>query len=113
MLVRAVTVDAAAVLRLLDAGRIEVGGPADLAVVRRIAASPFECLVGATRADVRLTMIDGAPLIADARMTPVFDARRERYMRAQVDGADRLVARWIGKRVAGLTFMEPGFEVAA
>jgi cytosine/adenosine deaminase-related metal-dependent hydrolase len=113
MLVRAVTVDAAAVLRLPDAGRIEVGRPADLAVVRRIAGSPFECLVGATRADVRLTMIDGAPLIADARMTAVFDARRERYMRAQVDGVERFVARWIGKRAAGLTFMEPGFEVAA
>ena len=112
-LVRAVTVDAAAMLRLPDAGKVEVGRPADLTVVRRTTASPHESLVAAARADVRLTMIGGVALVGDEAMSAVFDACREAYVRAQVDGAERLVAAWIGKRTAGLSVLEPGFEVAA
>ena len=61
-LYRAVTSGAARVLRQHEAGALQPGARADLTIVRRLDDDPYESLVRATRADVRLTMIDGAPL---------------------------------------------------
>ncbi len=112
-LTRAVTANAAAMLRLPHAGRLETGAPADLAIVRRVTSDPFESLITAARADVRLAMIDGAPLMADAGLAPVFQARREPYARARVDGAERLLAKWIAGRASRLALCEPGLELDA
>jgi hypothetical protein len=64
-LCRAVTSSAARMLRQPGAGELHAGARADLTIVRRIDDDPYESLVPAKRADVRLTMIDGAPLFAD------------------------------------------------
>jgi cytosine/adenosine deaminase-related metal-dependent hydrolase len=110
-LARAVTTNAAAVLRLPRAGRLLPGAPADLTVIRSIDPDPYESLVSATRADVRLTMIDGAPVVTDRSLARVFDAKRESYARVWLDGSERLMATWIARRVAKMALCEPGLEI--
>ncbi|HUE87361.1 MAG TPA: amidohydrolase family protein [Vicinamibacterales bacterium] len=110
-LVRTVTSSAASVLRLSDAGSLALGKPADLVVLRRRAGDPFDSVVASTRDDVRLTMIGGVPLVGEPEMRPVFEARRERPVNVTVNGAGRLMASWIARRVAQMTLSEPGLEV--
>lgn len=111
-LVRAVTAQAAEVLRLPMAGRLVPGAPADLAVFERRADDPFESIVTSTRGDLRLVMRDGQALVATASFADVFRARREAAAVVRVDGRERLMAKWIAKRVARLSLPEPGLEVA-
>ena len=108
---RTVTTGAADLLRLKQAGRLTVGAPADVTVVHANEPCPFETLVSASRQDVRLTMIDGEPRVADPSLATVFDATNTDASAAAVDGAPRLIARWIGRHVAGMSLQEPGFEV--
>jgi cytosine/adenosine deaminase-related metal-dependent hydrolase len=98
-------------LRLKQAGTLAIGNAADLVVLRRRATDPFESVVSSTRDDVRLAMIAGVPLIGGPEMRPVFAARKQRYVGATVDGADRLLASWIAHRVSQMTLREPGLEV--
>lgn len=112
-LFHAVSSHAASVLRLQSAGHIRVGEAADLTVLARLHDDPFQSLVDATRDQVRLTMIDGAPLIGDAAMKPVFDAVGQRWRLAAVDGAPRLLALWIARQIARLDLSEPGFQLVA
>lgn len=111
-IVRAVTGQAAEILRLSRAGRLVPGLPADLAVFRRVATDPWESLVQARRTDLRLAMRDGVPLVGDAALAPVFRAARVPFAAARVDGQPRLLARWIAGRAARLRVPEPGLEVA-
>ena len=110
-LVRTITTSAASVLRLPEAGTLAVGKPADLVVLQRRAIDPFESVVAATREDVRLTMVDGVPLFGGAEMRPVFVAREQRCATVTVNGAERLLAAWIARRIARMTLREPGLEV--
>lgn len=110
---RTVTIDAARVLRLPTSGRLQPGGPADLTILRPRADSPGASLVVSSRADVRLTLVDGRPLVGDRTMAPVFEAGGTPALAARVDDHDRLVARWIGRRALALRMREPGLEVAA
>jgi cytosine/adenosine deaminase-related metal-dependent hydrolase len=110
-LARIVTSGAAQLLRLPAAGRVAAGVPADLTVVRPLAACPFDTLVSATRSDVRMTMIDGQPCVAEPPLAGAFTAAAVAAMPARVDGAPRLVARWIGRHVSDMRLQEPGFEV--
>jgi cytosine/adenosine deaminase-related metal-dependent hydrolase len=111
-LARTVTTGAARLLRLPEAGQLSVGAPADLTVVRAIDDDPFEALVTASRTDVCLTMVDGVARVGEPAMAPAFAATRTPVLPATLDGTPRLVARWIGKHVAGMQVKEAGFEVA-
>ena len=108
---RTVGTGAARLLRLKDAGRLAPGAPADLTVVRSLAPCPFDSLVTASRTDVRLTMVDGMPAIGEPELMPAFQAAGIAAIPARVDGASRVVAKWIGARVARMQLKEPGFEV--
>jgi cytosine/adenosine deaminase-related metal-dependent hydrolase len=110
-LARIVTSGAARLLRLC-AGTIAPGADADLIVVRPLAPCPFDTLVAAARTDLRCVMVGGRPCVAEARLSAAFGAAGTRAMNAQVDGAPRLVARWIGRHVMKMQLKEPGFEVA-
>jgi cytosine/adenosine deaminase-related metal-dependent hydrolase len=112
-LCRAVTSSAARMLRQTDAGELHAGARADLTIVRRIDDDPYESLVRAKRADVRLTMIDGTPLFADTSLESTFAARRTAFRRVRVDGSPRLLARWIVNRASSLGVNEPGLEMEA
>ena len=110
-LARTVSIGAARLLRLPEAGRLEAGLPADLTVIRPVASCPFDTLVGATRTDIRLTMLDGKPAIGEPQLAAAFRSAGVRSMPARVDGAARIVAAWIGRHVRGMQLQEPGFEV--
>lgn len=108
---RTVMTGAADLLRLKQGGRLTVGAAADLTVLRPNELCPFETLVSAGRQDVRLTMIDGEPRVADPSLARTFEATNTEVAFAALDGAPRLVARWIARHVAGMSLQEPGFEV--
>ncbi|MGE0811906.1 MAG: amidohydrolase family protein [Vicinamibacterales bacterium] len=112
-LTRLVTSGAAALLRLPEAGRLAPGAPADLVVLGGSDGDPYDVVVGASRGDVRLTMIGGLPAVAEPGLREVFDATRTPALEARLDGAPRIVAEWIGRRARALGAVEPGFEVAA
>ena len=110
-LARTVTTGAAQLLRLKAAGRLAPGAPADLTIIRPLAACPFDALVTAARTDVRMTMIDGKPCVSEPMLAGAFKAAGVAAMAARVDGAPRVVARWIGRHVSQMQLQEPGFEV--
>lgn len=109
---RTVLSGAARLLRLPDAGRIEVGVPADLTVLRPLEPDPYDTLAIASRTDVRLTLIDGRPAVAEPELRAVFDAAGVPIVAATLDDAPRLVARWIGAQVRRMRLQEPGFQVS-
>jgi cytosine/adenosine deaminase-related metal-dependent hydrolase len=108
---RTVTTGAAQLLKTPFIGRIAVGGPADLTVMRPAEACPFDTLTSASRADVRLTMIDGKPAVSEPALQRAFDAARVLCSPASLDGSPRIVARWIADRVSRMRLHEPGFDV--
>ena len=110
-LARIVTTGAARLLRVRDAGRLAQGAAADLVVLRGLRPCPFDALVSASRADVRLTMIAGKPCVAEPALAPAFKAARISSMQAVVDGYPRVIASWIGSQVSKMQLQEPGFEV--
>lgn len=110
-LARTVTGGAANLLRVPAAGRLAPGTPADLTIVRPLASCPFDSLVGASRADLRMTMIDGKPCVAEPALASAFLATGVPTLPARLDGHARLVARWIGQHVSNMQLQEPGFEV--
>lgn len=112
-LLRSVTRDAAAVLRLPHGGGLEIGQPADVVLLRRVTDDPCESVAASTRADVRLCLVGGEPLVGDTALRAVFDSRRQPAARVRVDGRERLMARWIARRVAALDLAEPGLELVA
>ena len=110
-LARTIGSGAARLLRLEDGGRLDVGARADLTVLRPTANCPYDTLVGASRSDVRLTMMSGEPAVAELPLASVFDASAVDTSAALLDGSPRLVARWIAKHVTKMRLSEPGFEV--
>ena len=110
-LIRLVTTGAARLLRLAAAGRLAIGAAADVIVVRSPSSDPFDALVGASRTDVALTLVDGEACIGEPAMAAAFRATNVSTLPAQLDGTPRLVARWIGRHVARMQLQEPGFEV--
>ena len=85
--------------------------PADLTVLAPRSEAPAQALVTSTRADVRLTMIEGQPLYGVPALEPVFDACRIPHAPVRVDDEPRLLARWIARRAAAMTVREPGLDV--
>jgi cytosine/adenosine deaminase-related metal-dependent hydrolase len=112
-LVRLVTAAAARLLKLGASARLTPGATADLAIIRGAGRDPFDTVAAATRADVLLTMVGGAPTVGAPELREVFSAARTPVVNATVDGSPRLVSRWIGRRAARLGSGEPGFEVEA
>jgi len=107
---RTVTTGAARLLRLTGSAVLESGAAADLTVLRATESCPFETLAGASRSDVRLTMIDGQPGIGEPALSRAFDAAGVPWAPATLDGSPRLVARWISRHVSQMNLREPGFE---
>ena len=120
-LARTVTTGAANLLRVPGAGRLAAGAPADLTIVRPLAPCPFDSLVSAGRADLRMTMIDGQPCVAEPALAPAFLATGVPTMSARVDGnaaargtldrPARVEDAAAGTRVRGPLMVGPG-EIA-
>lgn len=112
-LVRAVTCDAAYALRLRGAGELVDGAPADLVMLAARGPDPFAAAVAARRADVRLVMIDGRPLVGDPDLRAVFDDARVAVAFVTVDGRAKILDAAIVERARRSAIQEPGLEVAS
>ncbi|MBI1876374.1 MAG: amidohydrolase family protein [Acidobacteria bacterium] len=110
-LVRAVTCDAATLLRLPTLGRLQARSPADILVLRSHLECPFEALVAADRSDVALTMVGGQPRVGEPTMAAAFDAVGIRTVRACLDGRPRILDSRIATRLARSGLQEPGFTL--
>jgi cytosine/adenosine deaminase-related metal-dependent hydrolase len=96
-----VTRDAARLLCLHDRGRIEVGLRADL-----IALPPDLPLASATRADLRLVVVAGRPLYADADLGEALGLEP-----VTVDGRSKALAPHLVAALRATPLHEPGLEL--
>ncbi len=110
-LFRMITSDAAKILRLPHAGRIASRLPADLTILRLQIADPFEAIISAQRADIRLVMIAGKPCVGDLDMAPVFTATKVSTTRVRVDGVEKIMAAGLAHRLQSTAVNEPGLEI--
>jgi cytosine/adenosine deaminase-related metal-dependent hydrolase len=106
-----VTSDAARLLRQPRAGRLSVGGPADLIVVPPLAGEPGAALLQAVRRDIGLVVVEGRPLVGDSALAAVFHARKVKARALCVDGAPKLADSALVRRIAGCPIAEPGVSV--
>ncbi len=110
-IIRMVTVDAASILRLPDAGRIRSGIPADLIVVPRGRGEPAESLFAADRSTLRLVLVDGRPMVGDEEMHPLFEATGTRAEIFRLDGRQKLISKSLAARITRCTIRESGLQV--
>lgn len=101
-----VTRDAAALLRLADRGVLRVGARADLLVVPAGMTLP-----SATRSDVRLVMLGGHALYADADYASVV-APTSHWAAARVDGKPKRLESGLAAALRALSVVEPGLEIS-
>lgn len=106
-----VLIGAARLLRLSDAGRLEHDAPADLVIVANGTNDAYETLLECQRADLRLVMVEGRPRIAHPDLEPLFEMMRTPFEPVKLDGAPKLLARDLHKRLARLVITEPGLEL--
>jgi cytosine/adenosine deaminase-related metal-dependent hydrolase len=99
-----VTRDAAALLRLADRGALKIGARADLLVLPGGMA-----LSSASRADVRLVVLGGRALYADADYTRLV-APTTRWAAVRVDGKPKMLESGLVAALSAATVREPGLE---
>ena len=112
-LLRMVTTAPAAILRLRQAGRLTVGGAADLTILPSGPPTPAEALTAARRADVQLVVVGGRPLLGVRRYTAVFKARHEATAPVIVDGSEKLLSARIARDLRACPIAEPGVALKA
>lgn len=96
-----VTEGAARLLGLNDRGRLDAGLRADV-----IALPPGLPLAAATRADLRLVVVGGQPLYADADLGEALG-----MVPVRVDGRPKALARHLVDALQATTLEEPGLEL--
>lgn len=112
-ILRMVTTNAADLLRLPRAGRLAPGAPADLIVIPAAGDDPGRSLLAATRRDVALVALGGRPLVGDRSLADAFVARGGRARVMRVDGAPKVAADRLVRRLARCSIREPGVECEA
>lgn len=101
-----VTSDAAVLLRLPDRGVLRVGARADLLVLPEGMA-----LSSATRADVRLVVLGGRALYADADYARSV-APTSHWAAVRVDGRPKMLERGLVTALSAATVRESGLEIS-
>jgi len=99
-----VTRDAAVLLRLADRGALRIGARADLLVLPEGMALP-----NASRADVRLVVLAGRALYADADYARLL-APATHWAAVRVDGKAKMLERRLVAALSAATLSEPGLE---
>jgi cytosine/adenosine deaminase-related metal-dependent hydrolase len=102
-----VTGQAATLLRFADRGVLRQGALADLMVL-----PAGMSLSQATRADIRLVVLDGRPCYGDWCYAAALDSP-ENFARVRIDGREKALARAWVQRLAQSPLREPGLEWAA
>ena len=103
-----VTGAAALVLKLRDAGRLALGGPADFIVVPPTHDAAADALLAARRGDLALVAVGGRPLVGQQRFAGVFKARRVGMHPIRVDGEPRMASARLARDLARCPIHEPG-----
>ncbi len=109
-----VTTSPARLLRLTDGGRgrIRVGWQADLVLLPPArGGDPASQLLELTRADLRLVMIAGRPVVADPDLEPLFDVTRTPARRVTLDGVDKLMAGRLVEQLHSSSLGEGGLTL--
>jgi cytosine/adenosine deaminase-related metal-dependent hydrolase len=101
-----VTRDAAALLRLADRGALRIGARADLLVLPDGMA-----LSDASRADVRLVVLGGRALYADADYARLV-APATHWAAVRVDGKPKMLERRLVAELSAASVSEPGLEIS-
>jgi cytosine/adenosine deaminase-related metal-dependent hydrolase len=101
-----VTRDAASLLRLADRGVLRIGARADLLVLPDGLA-----LCDASRADVRLVVLGGRALYADADYARLI-APPTHWAAVRVDGKPKMLERRLVAALSAATVGEPGLEIS-
>ena len=101
-----VTRDAAALLGLADRGALRAGARADLLLLPEGMA-----LSDASRADIRLVVLDGRALYADADYARFF-APATHWAPVRVDGKPKLLERGLVAALRAAALSEPGLEIS-
>jgi cytosine/adenosine deaminase-related metal-dependent hydrolase len=103
-----VTVNAARILRLRHAGRLEVGAPADLIVIPNNGSTAERALLAVRRAGVSLVVVGGRPMVGDVAFERVFAARGLSTRELMVDGRNKIASTGLVRRITGCPIDEPG-----
>jgi cytosine/adenosine deaminase-related metal-dependent hydrolase len=103
--------DSARLLRLPYAGRIVRDAPADLLAVASGNRDPYEVLLTAHRANLRLVMLGGRVRIADIDLKELFSLTRVPADPARLDSVPKLIARDLADTLYGTRLIEPGLEI--
>jgi hypothetical protein len=106
-----VLTEAARLLWLSDAGRLEHDVPADLVIVANGTNDAYETLLDCHRADLRLVMVGGRPRIAHPDMEPLFEMTHTPFEPVTLDASPKLLARDLHKQLSRLAITEPGLEL--
>jgi cytosine/adenosine deaminase-related metal-dependent hydrolase len=101
-----VTRDAAALLRLTDRGALRVGARADLLVL-----PDCTTLSDASRADIRLVVLGGRALYADADYARLL-APANHWAAVRVDGRPKMLEGGLAAALSAATVSEPGLEIS-
>jgi hypothetical protein len=109
-LLHMVTVDAAALLRLPDAGEFRPGAPADLIVLPKGSPEPLDGILS-ERSRIRLVLLGGKPAIGDPDMMPVFASSKVTWMAVRLDGKEKLMTETLVDRLKHCAVSEPGLEL--
>lgn len=106
-LLRAVTCDAARILRLNEVGRIAPRMRADLVILPRPTGAPCDFIGRVRRDELRAVIVNGRLRIADPDFAPLLpDA-----VPTRLDGRPKILARDLAQRYARCTIPEPGLQV--
>jgi cytosine/adenosine deaminase-related metal-dependent hydrolase len=105
------TAAAARILRMPGHGGLAAGDRADLVVVRDDRGAGPAALAGRRRRELRAVVRGGAPCIADPDLADWFALAGVDTVAATLDGAPKLLARWLAD--PAVVALEPGLELAA
>lgn len=110
-LLRMVGVDAARLCGLPRQGRLTPGMAADAILLRDDGRAPAEQLCNSARADLRLVIRRGVPVVADLDFADLFAAQGLPAQRATLDGRPKLVARSLADPLRAWGLVEPGLDI--
>ena len=110
-LLRMVTVDAASLLKLPDAGVLRPGAPADFLVLPGGAEGVPQNILSTDRSGIRLVVLGGRAQIGDADMQPAFAAAGIRYVEARLDARAKVINKTIADKMRLCAAQEPGLEL--
>lgn len=106
-LFRAVTTDAAKILRLREVGAIARGMRADLVILPNTFRSAADALGNISRADLRAVVVGGMFRIADSD----FAALMPNAVHARLDGREKILTRDLAARYMQNSIREAGLEL--